>query len=275
MALPEKEPVQTIPLKSWDEFEATIQTFFQRLESLRIERQPQTVSKPLFRGHVDASCKLETTLDRLCKCEITMEHYYRTILGVKPAIVSITEKNWDLPDHFKEAGGTPLPPPGYEFMIYLRHHGFPSPLLDWSRSPYVAAFFAFRTNGNPQDDCATIFSYVEWLGRGKSWSGSEPTMHGLGPYVVSHKRHYAQQCEYTICTKRIDENSVYCSHELAVSNQLNEQDQLIKYVIPKSERKKVLQKLEIMNVTAFSLFGSEESLAETLAYQELEKDFLR
>ena len=31
----------------------------------------------------------------------------------------------------------------------------------------------------------------------------------------------------------------------------------------------------MMNVTAFSLFGSEESLMETLAYQELENILLK
>lgn len=32
----------------------------------------------------------------------------------------------------------------YGFMTRLRHHGFPSPLLDWPQSPYIAAFFAFN-----------------------------------------------------------------------------------------------------------------------------------
>jgi hypothetical protein len=37
-----------------------------------------------------------------------------------------------------------------------------------------------------------------------------------------------------------------------------------------SERRKALKQLQRMNVTAFSLFGNEESLMETLAYQEIE-----
>ena len=50
-----------------------------------------------------------------------------------------------------------------------------------------------------------------------------------------------------------------------------EQDVLVKYLIPVSERDKVLEKLDLMNVNAYSLFGSEEALMDTLAYREIEK----
>ena len=73
----------------------------------------------------------------------SISDYFGVVRGVRPAVVSLTGRAWQLSEGPVDEGHHG-PPPGYEFMIYMRHHGFPSPLLDWSRSPYVAAFFAFR-----------------------------------------------------------------------------------------------------------------------------------
>lgn len=64
---------------------------------------------------------------------------------------------------------------------------------------------------------------------------------------------------------------MYARHEDAAARNERGQDRLIKYTLPITERAKVLARLEHMNITAFSLFGSEESLMETLAYQEVER----
>ncbi len=256
-------------LNSWEEFEISITSLLSEMEELRKTKKPLHVSKPIFRGQSDASWKLETTLERFAKRKFGREEYFAAIRAVRPAVISLTGKEWDLPQSFDPEKAVPA---GYEFMIYLRHHGFPSPLLDWTRSPYVAAYFAFRSNDGPNEGKVAIYSYVEYVGGAKGWASGEPSIHGLGPYVISHRRHYAQQCEYTICKVDIDEGHFYTSHESAVAMSGSEQDVLTKYVLPWTERDKVLGILQRMNVTAFSLFGSEESLMETLAHQEIGKD---
>jgi hypothetical protein len=179
-------------------------------------------------------------------------------------------------------------------MTYLRHNGFPSPLTDWTRSPYIAAFFAFRdiyseANHKKKDlfsaECpvlrditkyVSIFVYREFCGHGKGWVGSEPHIQSIGPTIATDPKHYLQQSEYLFCVKKSlwgkknNDNWIFANFEDV--KEKNEQDILIKYDLPISEREKVLRKLDVMNITAYSLFNSESSLMETLALREM---FLR
>jgi hypothetical protein len=43
---------------------------------------------------------------------------------------------------------------------------------------------------------------------------------------------------------------------------------LLKFTIPSTERRAALQHLDLMNINAFSLFGSEDSLIRTIARRE-------
>ena len=260
--------MKTIDLNSWDKFEKSLPSFFSQVAKFREKKEFVRVSAPLFRGHSNASWKLQTTLERFSDQTFNTFNYYRTISAVRPAVISITGKEWNIPK-FEEDNVEPLVT-GYEFMVYLRHHGFPSPLLDWTRSPYVAAFFAFRSQQMPKNGKVAIYAYVEHPCKGRLQKEGSPILYGLGAYVESHKRHYAQQCQYTVCLKQVEKGYVYCSHESAFANNGSEQGELTKFTLPASERRSVLKKLHRMNVTAFSLFGSEESLMETLAYQEIE-----
>jgi FRG domain len=204
-----------------------------------------------------------------------MSDYYKTILAVKPAVESLTGQTWSLPETYDRDDSrirAPQPPLGYEFMVYLRHHGFPSPLLDWTRSPYVAAFFAYRSKETKEEPDVAIYSYVEFYGHGKGGIDDKARIVSLGPYVVAPRRHYSQQSEYTICEKHDGRQYFYWSHEDSFDgNGQRDEDLVTKFIMPRSERTKVMRKLEVMNITSYALFGNEESLMETLAYQEIER----
>jgi len=86
--------------------------------------------------------------------------------------------------------------------------------------------------------------------------------------MATHRNHYLQQSEYTICIGREKKGGekYFANHEDVEDG---DGDILIKYDIPVSEQKKVLSELDSMNITAYSLFGSEPSLMDTLAVREL------
>lgn len=264
--------MKEIDLKCWEEFKEHISCLFPEKGHFRTVEN-RTYFTTIFRGQANASWDLETTLDRVFKRDVRIEEYFNTIKDIRPAVISITGKDWNIPVNFDYEQ---FAIQGYDFMVYLRHHGFPSPLLDWTRSPFVAAYFAFRSYEDRNDGKVAIFSYAEYIEVGMKLGlvRDGTTIDVLGPHVVSHKRHYAQQCQYTICTNETDGHPVYTSHKYSMAKGGPGQDELVKYILPTSERGKVLRNLEQMNVTAFSLFGSEESLMETLAYQQIGKIIL-
>lgn len=223
------------------------------------------VSSLLYRGQANSGWKLDTTLERYIDKDISLEDYYDNIRNIKDKIESYTQKNLELPPYREPDSVLIDVIPGYEYMIYLRHHNYPSPLLDWTASPYIAAFFAFRDIAKGIEK-VSIYAYLEYAGHAKSGSGA--TIGGMGPNVKTHPRHYLQQCEYTICAKKIKGKYFYCNHKKVLDKNDKYQDLSWKINIPSRERLKVLAHLSSMNINAYSLFGSEESLMETLALEE-------
>lgn len=262
--------VNEVALTNWENFEAEITRIFERFEKTKT-RATGYVLEPLFRGQADKRWHLRTTLERFSAKSHSIAGHYRLLLPVAHAVTSLTGRAWSLPSDCRIDESEQAPPPGYEFMIYLRHHGFPSPLLDWSRSPYVATFFAFAPRPDDAREGVAIYAYREYMGKAKRWSENSAHIIGCGPTVVTHERHYSQQCEYTICKKLVGGTYLYCDHEEAVDDREAEQDILTKYVIPISERERFLRKLDVMNISAYSLFRDENSLMQTLAYREIEK----
>ena len=257
---------------------ASWEKFIEGLDEVRKECASSTeyvqTSPLLFRGQGNSCWQLSATLERERERMLYMD-YYRIISKIKPQIETLVGGDWPIPsdpeverlvttyEEFNNilwAGDRPA----YAYMAYLRHHGFPSPLLDWSRSLHVAAFFAFRRAAhNKPNKRVSIYVFAE--ARFTTGSNSSPSIVRLGPYVRTHQRHFLQQSEYTLCVQ-FDEEWRFESYKNVFA--YRGRGYCWKFNLPATERLRVLKVLDEYNLNAFSLLNSEESLSETMALRE-------
>ena len=265
--------MEVMKLASWEEFETTLPTLYAQSNDAKKASAFHT-SPLLFRGQANADWKLQTTLERcLNRKHHSFKEYFQTAYAAKPHFEVFTGKQWSImrPDEYGkrlEEGDTfafLCAYPGLTYLAYLRHHGFPSPLLDWSQSPYISAYFAFR-HPDPEAEYVAIYAHLEAETHSQSQLSGRPRIWSFGPNLSAHPRHFLQQSQYTICYMEKEEGDLfYAPHESVVNGPKANQDTLWKMEIPVSERGKALRRLLQMNITAHSLFNSEESLAEALS----------
>jgi FRG domain len=267
--------MESVALPNWEAFTTKLQELRDDLSKNYPSRPPEL----LFRGQGDSSWSLQTTLERADCKGMSFDEYYRlTVTRVRPTVEALTETARDVPDYTvameqefcsdRELFSLrKFPSLGfYRYMAYLRHHGFPSPLLDWTSSVHVAAFFAFRATGQAS---RSIYVYCERPIGIKGDAVGEPAMRPIGKYVRTHARHFRQQSDYTICAA-FDEKGPgwrFYPHDPVFWSR-GTQDYLWKFDLPASEKATVLKALDQYNLNAFSLFDSQETLLETMWLRE-------
>jgi hypothetical protein len=269
----ERADMQTKDLPDWAAFEEEIRTLRAGTE--------RPFSPLLFRGQNDSDLRLRTTLERKgCDGMSFIEYYRLVVTRIMPAVETFTGTIWNVPDFgpeiekaFREdrelLGLRTFPTVEFcRYLVYLRHHGFPSPLLDWSYSPYVAAFFAFKDEPNSKPKQRSIYVYCEWPKGVKGDFVGEAIIRPTGSYVRSHPRHFRQQSDYTFCG-RFESDKGWCFHpHESVLGHHPGQDLLWKFNLPSTHRIEVLRFMNDYNLNAFSLFDTEEALLETMWFRE-------
>ena len=297
----DQENLTCIDLKTWEDFKAKIDKINRKISSYGKCSDNYTQR---FRGQANAEWNLEPSLYRELKAndlptEISIRDYYR--FSFIPSLQQLNEplklnikscdfiKRIDQDDYWKDrlkkfteniSKNINYDLPYFKEMTILRHYDLISPLLDWTASPYIAAYFAFSpTPSNPKNKVA-IFYCQHTSGSGHSFSSDYPKIINK-EYNITHERHIRQQSSFTYSIKLKDypnmqksvgpsQTMVFCSHEKAFENRFtatenNEYDQLKKYTLPASERIKALKDLKTMNLLDFSLFDTKEAMVKSVS----------
>ena len=254
--------IKIINLDRWDEFEHTVRQTI--IEEISYDSPRATI----FRGQPNAEWHLRTTLERMIGKNMSAENYFNLIERIQTKIETFANQRWELPDYedFEKRMKSHyrMDEQSFFYMTYLRHFGFPSPLLDWTRSPFIAAHFAFRDVSNCADKIA-IYMFSKSSSEGFGIHVDDyPYISTIFKSPRNNKRHELQQGIYTICLREKNETIYFSDHEDGGVNEEQRIPFVTKFILPASERVNSLRALQTYNINPYSLFGTEESLLESL-----------
>jgi hypothetical protein len=258
---------------TWQDFKEAIREEAPTSSRFRVNKDDGT-ARLLFRGQANSDWGLKTTLERAGHPVMLLSRYMQNCNSARRFLGNLVSCDIPFDPHISWSDDDAHRGfPNYEYAGYLRHHGFPSPLLDWTESPFVAAFFAFR---NIQEGVSKvrIYGYQSQAGHGRGSEGGVARLEVLGPFASIHERHIAQQCWYTWCCKEDNKDHLLiCPHEegfqVSADRQYRNQDIITAWDISASERPAVLADLFQMNITPYSLFRTIDSAAETASLRIL------
>ncbi|WP_186229616.1 FRG domain-containing protein [Burkholderia gladioli] len=154
-------------------------------------------------------------------------------------------------------------------LLHLaQHHGFPTPLIDWSYSPYVAAFFAFRGMSIKASRVRHISPIRIFKFDQKSWREDFPQFPFTAPMrphfslmeFSAHENTRAVPQQALSALTNVDDVESYIQQ----TEEIHKKQYITAIDIPAKERGKAMSDLAMMGITAGSLFPGLDGACEEL-----------
>lgn len=201
--------------------------------------QPQFI----FRGQPDNRWKLRTTFHRSQRNDL-IKYQTEDIPRLRHSVNAVSRFYYK--DHDMEDFGA--------LLSLAQHHGYPTPLLDWTFSPYIAAFFAFTdaANNTADKEATRIFAFnmLDWPRLLSPKILYDPLPSLTFHEFAAHNNARSTPQQSIASFSNVDDIETFIREA--------EKTKRIKHLtvidIPISERRKALDELRLMGITAGSLF---------------------
>lgn len=225
---------------TWEEFESFLKNQSQPLDLI-------------FRGQKDNQWKLKTSFHRTGRSDL-LRYGNEDVNTLNRYVASLINKIFNINDPLEHGA----------LLNLAQHHGFPTPLLDWTESPYIAAFFAFsdlpKNEVNRGYVRLFLFNRGDWL-----------LDHHTTTDMIDTRKYFSIHNLLPLHNSRaLPQQSVVTSTNISdIESWLDSitpphRKYLTKIDIAKSERNKVMTELTKMGITSASLFPGIEGTCKAL-----------
>lgn len=222
----------------WNDFKSRI--IEELYESGRFQK-----GKYLFRGQATSSWHLSTTFDRWYHGD------RRNKIRVADELLKEFKKECEHEEIIKDIKENDI------MMLGLaQHSGLPTRILDWSESPYIAAFFAFSGNilGSNSEKEVAVWVIEENDSIWNEQYGCEI----ISVSTYNNKRIYNQQGKFTYLKAPYDSLEEYIDNFKDSSESIH----AWKYIIPTSETHIAVSDLDAMGINYAKLYPGIEGNAK-------------
>ena len=219
-----------------------------------------------FRGQRDASWQLWPTISRELRNRHVASRYWKT--QEHRLIWIFQRKATHFLEKVPEVSDTP------QWLALMQHHGGPTRLLDFTWSPYVAAFFALESSVSDAAVWAINAPRLGTYAYGPHFPPSErpPSPEQMLSQAGFHGRDAVAIGEPYFKNRRVIAQSGTFAWPYDVTRPLEailskKEGVITKLVLRANIRRQALQELHRMNITYATLFPDLDGLARSLAFE--------
>lgn len=240
---------------------------FKKLEWVKDDMQAENVSDLIFRGQDDSGKVLSTSFHREGRNDL-FRYREENVRWLIYYINPVSPYQYDL-NSSEDIGSV---------LSLAQHYGFPTPFLDWTESPYVAAYFAYESFQSEQENHSgnvSVFAFNRKVWKEYRKEGDlrsrrlpifelvdpRPTFTVRNPAIrIGNERALPQQSIVTFT------NIVDIEKFIKTNEEEDNKRYLMRIDLPVKgeERGNALKELRLMGIHAGSLFPGMEGICKSL-----------